>query len=135
MGVVTALMALVKLPRGQRAAVTEVRPTSDLTAELPARLRELGFLDGEVVKVLALGPAGGPLAVRIGETTFAPAQRGLGPLVRDVVRGRHTAEWHEPVALGRDLAVLVDLRHGCRHRPRSGGCSRHCPRTRARATT
>ena len=71
MGVVAAVMALVKLPRGRRAAVAEVRASSLLAAELPARLRELGFLDGEDIKVLATGLAGGPLAVRIGETTFA----------------------------------------------------------------
>lgn len=71
MGVVTAVMALVKLPHGRRAAVAEVRPTSALTADLPARLRELGFLDGEEVRILASGAAGGPIAVRIGETTFA----------------------------------------------------------------
>ncbi|MGB3429378.1 MAG: FeoA family protein [Burkholderiaceae bacterium] len=71
MGVVAAVMALVKLPRGRRAAVAEVRSSSALTAELPARLRELGFLDGEEIKVLAAGVSGGPLAVRIGETTFA----------------------------------------------------------------
>lgn len=71
MGVVAAVMALVKLPRGRRAAVAEVRAASLGTAELPARLRELGFLDGEEVKVLATGLSGGPIAVRIGETTFA----------------------------------------------------------------
>ena len=71
MGVVAAVMALVKLPRGHRAAVAEVRASSPLTAELPVRLRELGFLDGEEIKVLAAGVSGGPLAVRIGETTFA----------------------------------------------------------------
>lgn len=71
MGVVAAVLALVKLPRGRRAAVAEVRASSSLTDELPARLRELGFVDGEEVKVLAAGLSGGPLAVRIGETTFA----------------------------------------------------------------
>ncbi|MGZ9031554.1 MAG: FeoA family protein [Burkholderiaceae bacterium] len=71
MGVVAAVMALVKLPRGRRAAVAEVCASSPLTLELPARLRELGFLDGEEVTVIAAGLAGGPLAVRIGETTFA----------------------------------------------------------------
>jgi ferrous iron transport protein A len=75
MGVVTAVMALVGLPRGRRAAVADVRPTSELTADLPARLRELGFLDGEEVQVLAAGAAGGPIAVRIGETTFALRRR------------------------------------------------------------
>jgi ferrous iron transport protein A len=38
-------------------------------------LRELGFLDGEEVKVLAAGLSGGPLAVRVGETTFALRMR------------------------------------------------------------
>jgi len=75
MGVVAAVMALVKLPRGRRAAVAEVRESSSLAADLPARLRELGFLDGEEVRVLATGLSGGPLAVRIGETTFALRRR------------------------------------------------------------
>ena len=75
MGVVAAMMALVKLPRGHRAAVAEVSESSPLTADLPARLRELGFLDGEEVQVLAAGISGGPLAVRIGETTFALRRR------------------------------------------------------------
>jgi ferrous iron transport protein A len=71
MGVVAAVMALVRLPRGRSASVADVRGSSALAAELPARLRELGFLDGEEVTVLATGLGGGPLAVRIGESTFA----------------------------------------------------------------
>jgi ferrous iron transport protein A len=71
MGVVAAVMALVKLPRGRTAAVAEVRAASPLAADLPARLRELGFLDGEEVTILAAGLSGGPFAVRVGETTFA----------------------------------------------------------------
>jgi ferrous iron transport protein A len=38
---------------------------------LPARLRELGFLDGEEVQVLTRGIGSGPIAVRVGGTTFA----------------------------------------------------------------
>lgn len=71
MGVVAAVMGLVKLPRGCAAAVADVKAVSPLPADLPARLRELGFLDGEEVRVLATGLSGGPLAVRVGETTFA----------------------------------------------------------------
>ena len=71
MGVVAAVMGLVKLPRGRTAQVADVQASLDVTADLPTRLRELGFLDGEEVVVLASGLAGGPLAVRIGETTFA----------------------------------------------------------------
>ena len=71
MGVVAAVMGLVKLPRGRAAAIADVQASSPVLADLPARLRELGFLDGEEVKVLATGLSGGPLAVRVGETTFA----------------------------------------------------------------
>jgi ferrous iron transport protein A len=75
MGVVAAVMGLVKLPRGRAAAVADVREPAPALAELPARLRELGFLDGEEVKVLACGLSGGPIAVRIGESTFALRRR------------------------------------------------------------
>ncbi len=71
MGVVAAVMGLVKLPRGRRASVADVRASTPLMADLPARLRELGFLDGEEVTILAAGLSGGPLAVRVGESTFA----------------------------------------------------------------
>ena len=71
MGVVAAVLALARLPLGQTAAVAGVRPISGVAENLPVRLRELGFLDGEAVTVLASGLAGGPLAVRVGGTTFA----------------------------------------------------------------
>jgi ferrous iron transport protein A len=75
MGVVAAVMGLVKLPRGRAAAVADVRAASPVLADLPARLRELGFVDGEEVEVVAAGLSGGPLAVRVGETTFALRRR------------------------------------------------------------
>ena len=71
MGVVAAVMGLVKLPRGRTAQVADVQASSPVAADLPTRLRELGFLDGEEITVLATSLSGGPLAVRIGETTFA----------------------------------------------------------------
>ena len=71
MGVVAAVMGLVKLPQGRAAAVADVRAPAAVQPDLPVRLRELGFLDGEEVEVLAAGISGGPLAVRIGGTTFA----------------------------------------------------------------
>jgi ferrous iron transport protein A len=46
-------------------------PHSSTTGNLPARLRELGFLDGEDVQVLTRGLAGGPIVVRVGSSTFA----------------------------------------------------------------
>ena len=71
MGVVAAVMGLAKLPRGRAAAVADVQAASPALADLPARLRELGFLEGEDIEVLAPSRSGGPLAVRVGETTFA----------------------------------------------------------------
>jgi ferrous iron transport protein A len=71
MGVIAAVMALAKLPRGTRASVADVRPGLATSGSLPARLRELGFLDGEDVQVLRRGLAGGPIVVRVGSSTFA----------------------------------------------------------------
>jgi ferrous iron transport protein A len=70
MGVVAAVLALTQLPRGQVASVVRVRAAAP-GADLPTRLHELGFHEGEAVEVLATAPGGGPLAVRIGATTFA----------------------------------------------------------------
>ena len=71
MGVIAAVMALAKLPRGARASVADVRPGLARIGNLPARLRELGFLNGEDVQVLTRGLAGGPIVVRVGSSTFA----------------------------------------------------------------
>jgi ferrous iron transport protein A len=71
MGVVAAVMALASLPRGTRAAIAGVHSIETAAVGLPARLRELGFVDGEEVRVLMRGLRGGPLAVRIGGSTFA----------------------------------------------------------------
>lgn len=62
---------LTELPRGARAEVIEVedRAPGDPIAE---RLRALGFVAGEPVQVVALGPIGAdPILVRIGSTRFA----------------------------------------------------------------
>jgi Fe2+ transport system protein FeoA len=71
MGIVAAVMALVKLPRGGRGWVADVRPSRVASDGLPVRLRELGFLDGEEVQVLMRGIGNGPIAVRVAGTTFA----------------------------------------------------------------
>lgn len=71
MGVVAAVLALTQLPCGQVASVVAVRAAAPGAGHLPTRLHELGFHEGEAVEVLATAPGGGPLAVRIGATTFA----------------------------------------------------------------
>ena len=64
-------MKLSELPRRTAATVEAVdeRAPNDAIAR---RLRELGFVSGERVEVLAAGPVGAePLLVQIGFTRFA----------------------------------------------------------------
>ncbi len=64
-------MRLSELARGATAVIDDVE---DLNANDPIarRLRDLGFVRGEPVRVVAQGPIGGdPLLVQIGFTRFA----------------------------------------------------------------
>jgi len=65
---------LADLPLGARARVLGVRPAgaSKEARELALRLLEIGFMEGEPVRVIAHGhPGREPIAVRVGGTTFA----------------------------------------------------------------
>ncbi|MDE2294675.1 MAG: ferrous iron transport protein A [Gammaproteobacteria bacterium] len=68
-----AALALADLRPGVRARVVAVRPEGpSVPAEIAHRLRELGFLPGERVWIVARGPiAREPIAVRVGTGTFA----------------------------------------------------------------
>ncbi len=71
---VAAALPLSLLPLGVHAHVVGLRSTQDTpeAKELALRLREIGFMAGEPVKVIAHGhPGREPIAVRIGGTTFA----------------------------------------------------------------
>lgn len=64
-------MTLSDLPLHTAAQVEQVQ---DLHANdaIARRLRELGFVNGEDVRVVAVGPVGGePLLVQVGFTRFA----------------------------------------------------------------
>ena len=76
---------LHQLPRSQAARVVGFRAcTNDSDQQVVMRLMEIGFLPGEAVHVIATGfPKGDPLAVRIGQSTFALR--------------RHEAAWVEVV--------------------------------------
>ncbi len=69
----TSPIGLDQLPRGVSATVTALAHTEGEAAQaLALRLMEIGFLPGERVRVLAQGfPAADPLAVRVGQATFA----------------------------------------------------------------
>ena len=64
-------MRLSDLPRGTDAVIDSVDDHGS-TDPVAQRLRELGFVPGEAVRIVATAPLGGdPLAVRIGFTRFA----------------------------------------------------------------
>ncbi len=64
-------MKLTELPAFTSALVTGVADTHDGDL-ISNRLRELGFVDGEPVKVVGRGPIGAdPLLIQIGFTRFA----------------------------------------------------------------
>jgi len=65
--------SLANLARGERARIVDVvERGANVPQETLDRLRDLGFVPGEIVRVLARGPLGGePLAIRVGTSTFA----------------------------------------------------------------
>ena len=66
-------IGLDTLPRHQNAIVSGLRPArSPAEKDVVLRLMEIGFLPGEPVRVVARSvPGGDPIAVRIGQATFA----------------------------------------------------------------
>ena len=80
-------MRLTDLPRRKAAAVERVEDLGPNDA-IARRLRELGFVAGEQVEVLAAGPMGAePLLVQVGFTRFALRRAEAGRIVV-----RHGAE-------------------------------------------
>lgn len=64
-------MRLSDLPQGAPAVVDRV-DDAHVSDPIAQRLRDLGFVDGEPVRVVAVGPMGGdPLLIQIGFTRFA----------------------------------------------------------------
>jgi ferrous iron transport protein A len=66
-----SVLALDQLPKNALGVITDIN-TRDENANVSRRLMELGFVTGETVRVIAKGFfASGPMAVRVGGTTFA----------------------------------------------------------------
>jgi ferrous iron transport protein A len=68
------LMPLSHVGIGQIVTIREVRTGASAPegGDIGLRLLELGFVEGESLRVIAHGfPGGEPIAVRIGNTTFA----------------------------------------------------------------
>ena len=67
------LTTLDALKAGQSGTVIHLAPSSaaDGGVDVPRRLMELGFVPGERIRMLKRGLPGGPLAVKVGQSTFA----------------------------------------------------------------
>ncbi|GAA4328018.1 FeoA family protein [Pigmentiphaga soli] len=64
-------LRLSELPHGQNAAVDAVQDATPVDP-IAIRLRDLGFVAGEPVRIVARGPIGAdPILVQIGFTRFA----------------------------------------------------------------
>lgn len=74
-------VSLSTLRKGARGVVTQVRDDAqslgdEAQSTVSRRLLELGFIPGEVVEVVEeIWPGGDPMAVRLGNTTFALRRR------------------------------------------------------------
>ncbi|WP_295855969.1 FeoA family protein [uncultured Xylophilus sp.] len=68
-----APLSLDRLPRQQPATIVSLQPSAGQEgADVALRLSEIGFVPGETVRVVAHGfPGREPLAVRVGQSTFA----------------------------------------------------------------
>ena len=65
------MTTLDTLKVGQSATVIHLVPTAQGGVDVPRRLMELGFVPGERIRMLKRGLPGGPVAVKVGESTFA----------------------------------------------------------------
>jgi ferrous iron transport protein A len=82
-------MKLHDLPLGRNAVITEVCDTSPRDA-VSRRLRELGFVPGEYVRIVGRGPIGrDPLAVQVGYTRFALRRAEAGRIDVSYEDGGH----------------------------------------------
>ena len=67
-----SLTTLDALPAGQSATVIHLAPPAQQGGfDVQRRLMELGFVPGERIRMLKRGLPGGPVAVKVGESTFA----------------------------------------------------------------
>nr|WP_314541942.1 FeoA family protein [uncultured Massilia sp.] len=69
------LTTLDALKAGQSATVITLQPSAtserDGGIDVSRRLMELGFVPGERIRMLKRSLTGGPLAVKVGQSTFA----------------------------------------------------------------
>jgi ferrous iron transport protein A len=80
-------VSLGSLRKGARGVVTDVRDDAqslgdEAQSTVSRRLLELGFIPGEAIEVVEeIWPGGDPIAVRLGNTTFALRRREAGAVM------------------------------------------------------
>lgn len=81
-------MRLSELPKGMPAMVVQVDDVESQPTDMIAqRLRDLGFVAGEPIRIVAGGPLGGdPILVQIGSTRFALRLSEARRVVVDVLQ-------------------------------------------------
>jgi len=83
-------VSLAVLRKGALGIVTSVRDDAqslgdEARSTVSRRLLELGFVPGESIEVIEeIWPGGDPMAVRLGNTTFALRRREAGSVFVDV---------------------------------------------------
>ena len=77
MTLASTLTTLDTLAAGQGGTVIHLAPTAvqggvgGAGVDVSRRLMELGFVPGERIRMLRRGLQGGPLAIKVGQSTFA----------------------------------------------------------------
>jgi ferrous iron transport protein A len=80
-------VSLGSLRKGARGVVTDVLDDAqslgdEAQSTVSRRLLELGFIPGEAIEVVEeIWPGGDPIAVRLGNTTFALRRREAGAVM------------------------------------------------------
>ena len=90
-------VSLASLGKGARGVVLDVRDDAqslgdEAQSTVSRRLLELGFVAGETVEVISVvWPGGDPMAVRLGNTTFALRRREATAVLVELQAARESA--------------------------------------------
>jgi ferrous iron transport protein A len=82
-----SLVSLAALRKGSKGVVSGVADDNqslgdEAQSTVSRRLLELGFVPGEFIEVVAeIWPGGDPMAIRVGNTTFALRRREAGAVL------------------------------------------------------
>ncbi len=80
-------VSLASLGKGARAVILDVRDDAqslgdEAQSTVSRRLLELGFIAGETIEVISVvWPGGDPMAVRLGNTSFALRRREASAVI------------------------------------------------------